>query len=473
MGMLKMRQQRENEQKREAVSKWLSSFTVTAVVAVVAVVARSNPPTADLTLRTVGDQIVYRANVSDPDQKITEDSLQISISGPLETYEESIPLGLSIGTFTMDQPNTEYKVAVKASLGYGLETLISRSIVSEGVLGGAIVDFYLDPTIDLATDPYSLNYFIRTLYADPKNELSEVTLYYDYVETRHINEESSTSSEQWSSWIPANAYTPSYPYSISISELDQESIIYEIPNWNYTVFLRLVGIKELDQSQVILDEMTFTTPYVIHASFYLSDVGPNYAKVYIYPPEMLEIDVEFTVNLHHNGSLIRSIPVVFQTQTMEGEMGSSDSYTYQYAEITLDGLDELSFYTAELWASYVDPGSGESVNRAIRTIDFTTFPAYSVEVDYVESEQSYAVTLTVHDPNYIFQDIFYNVYDTSTQPYQYLEYGNFMTMDQGPDRIYTATIMKYPVAAQSITILANKAFEGNNFWGCELYVLEA
>ncbi len=472
MGLLKMRELRENEQKREAVSKWLSSFTVTAVVAVVAVVVRSNPPTADLTLRSVGNQLVYRTNIEDPDQKLTEDSLILSISNPHETIEESIPLGLSMGTYTMTHESTEYEVAIKGSLGFGLETLISRSILSSGELGGAIADVYLDPTIDLTNNPYSLNYYIRTLYDDPNNELSEVTLYYDMVETHYLNE-SSSSSEHSSSEMPAYAYVPYYSYSIPITELDQESMIYEIPNWNYTVFLRLVGVKELDQSQVILDEMTFTTPYVIHASFYITDVGPDYASFFIYPPEMMEIDVEFTVNLYHQSELVDSIPVVFVTETMNGEMGSSDSYTYQYAELTFSGLEPLSFYTADLNASYIDPNNGQAVDRPIRTMDFTTFPDYSIAVDYVETETGYDFTITVHDPNYVLQSIFYNVYDTSVQPSQYLGYGDFMTFDQGPDRVYTATVMKYEVASSQISISVNKSFEGNSFYGCELYALDA
>lgn len=478
MSILKMRKQRENEQKREALSKWLASFTVTAVVAVTVVIIRSNPPTADLAIQAVGDEIVYRADVQDPDQKITIDTLVLSISNPYESYEESISLGLTMGTFLMERPHTDYKVSVKASLGYGLETLATQTVTSRGELAGAIANAYLDPSIDLSLQPYSLNYFIRTIYDDPRQELSGVTLYYDYVPTAQLEESSSSSSHssEWSSQPPVYAYVPSYIYSMPITATDQESIIYEIPNWNYTVFLRLVGTKTIDQSEVILDEMSFTTPFNINASFYLSDLGSDYAKVYIYPPEYQQIDVQFSVALSQEGHTLETTPVVFHTETVSeggGYESSAYEYTYQWAEITFDGLETLSFYTVDLYAQYIDPNTSQTVNRAIRTIEFTTFPEHTYTVSYVENIQSYEFTITVNDPSFVFQSIYYNVFDMSTPQPQYLAYGDFMTQDQGAIRTYTALIPKPGVPSYQISISANKAFEANSFYGCFLYALDA
>ncbi len=481
MGLLKMRLQREKEQKREAISKLLSSFTVTAVVTVAVVAIRANPPTADLTLRAVGDEIVYRATVADPDQKISFDTLVLSITSPNLSYEEDMTLGLTMGTFTMTSPSTEYKVAVKASLGYGLETLASATVTSKGVLSGAVAEVTLDPSIDLNSQPYSLAYNVRTLYDDPRQELSDVTLYYDFIETSIYESSSSESSDSqsYSSEIPAYAYNPTYYYSLPITETDQVSIIGDIPNYNYTVFLRLAGTKISDSSVVILDEMTFKTPYNINTSFYINDLGPDYATFYISPSEMSSsstpVEIDFNLNIYDaDEALILSIPVVFTTETVtEGEWESSGmTYTYQWAEIKAEGLDPLSFYRADLNAAYTDPNTTEEVDRAIRSLTFTTFPEYSYTVSYVETETTYEFTIAVNDPSLIFQDFYFNVFDTTTEYEQYLQYGNFVTQSQGAERIYTTSIAKPTVDSFRLEIMTTKAYEGTYYYGCLLYTLE-
>lgn len=480
MGLLKMRLQREKEQKREAISKLLSSFTVTAVVTVAVVAIRANPPTADLTLRAVGDEIVYRATVADPDQKISFDTLVLSITSPNLSYEEDMTLGLTMGTFTMTSPSTEYKVAVKASLGYGLETLASATITSKGTLSGAVAEVELDPSIDLNSQPYSLAYNIRTLYDDPRQELSDLTLYYDFVETSVYENSSSESSESsdsqsYSSEIPAYAYTPNYYYSVPISETDQVSMISDIPNWNYTVFLRLAGTKVSDQSTVILDEMTFTTPFNINASFYINDLGSDYATFYISPSEVAKVDPVFTLKMFDvDETLIQSIPLSFQTETVsEGEWESSGlTYTYRWAQVTVDGLNPLTFYHADLYAAYTDPNTTEEVDRVLSTLPFNTFPHYTVDVSHTETETTYEFTITVNDPDLIFQDFYFNMFDTTTEYEQYLQYGNFVTQSQGAERIYTASIAKPTVDSFRLEILTTKAYEGTYYYGCLLYTLE-
>jgi len=481
MSLLKMRKQRENEQKREAISKWFASFTVTAVVTVAVVAVRANPPTADLTLRSVGNEIVYRAIVADPDQKITRDSLVLSITTPTFSYEEDMTLGLTLGTFTMTQPSTEYKVAVKASLGYGLETLTSSTITSSAGLSGAIAEVSLDPSIHLEDQPYSLSYNVRTLYEDPNDELSDITLYYDYVDTYTYENSSSESSysESYSSQIPANAYNPTYGYSIPIVQGNQISSISDIPNFNYTVFLRLAGTKVSDQSLIILDEMTFKTPYNVGASFYINDLGGDYATFYISPSEMsssnLAVDVDFTLKLYDvNETLLESIPVVFQTETVtEGDWESSGfSYTYQWAQITVDGLTPLTFYRANLFAAYTDPNTSEAVDRSIRYLVFNTFPEYSIQIDHTDTGTTMDYTITVNDPSFVFQEFYYNVVDTTGEYEQYINYGTFVTQSQGAERIYTASIPKPSVASFRIDVFTTKAYEGTYYYGCLLDTFE-
>ena len=74
--MITIKKSQENEKKRQMLTRWLASFAVTAVVVVTVVVANQTPVSADfLSVKALGNEIVYRVNVQDPDTRIAKDTL--------------------------------------------------------------------------------------------------------------------------------------------------------------------------------------------------------------------------------------------------------------------------------------------------------------------------------------------------------------------------------------------------------------
>ena len=66
---------------------------MTATVAVNIVIANQKPVTADfLNVGALGNEIVYRVDVQDPDQRIAEKTLQLEIKGNTEKYYSSLSI---------------------------------------------------------------------------------------------------------------------------------------------------------------------------------------------------------------------------------------------------------------------------------------------------------------------------------------------------------------------------------------------
>ncbi len=91
--MASIKKIRENEKRRQLITKMLASFAVTAVVVVTVVIASQKPVTADfLSVTALGNEILYRIDVKDPDGRIAEETLQLEVKGSTEKY--FVPLGI-------------------------------------------------------------------------------------------------------------------------------------------------------------------------------------------------------------------------------------------------------------------------------------------------------------------------------------------------------------------------------------------
>ena len=90
---------RENEKRRQLIAKMLASFAVTAVVVVTVVIAGQKPVTADfLSVSALGNEIIYRIDVQDPDSRIAGDTLQLEVKGNSEKYFAPLSIGETSGS---------------------------------------------------------------------------------------------------------------------------------------------------------------------------------------------------------------------------------------------------------------------------------------------------------------------------------------------------------------------------------------
>lgn len=95
------------------LTRWLASFAVTAVVVVTVVVANQTPVSADfLSVKALGNEIVYRVDVQDPDTRIAKDTLQLEIKGGSEKYYIPLLVGESSGSHLVFNNNGHFELLI-------------------------------------------------------------------------------------------------------------------------------------------------------------------------------------------------------------------------------------------------------------------------------------------------------------------------------------------------------------------------
>ena len=163
---------RENEKRRQLIAKMLASFAVTAVVVVTVVIAGQKPVTADfLSVSALGNEIIYRIDVQDPDSRIAGDTLQLEVKGNAEKYFAPLSIGETSGSQIVFGSSTNYTLTISADLGFGRETLDSESIQIANSLAGAILDVRLDPALNPSEESDVLTYLVDTKYYDPESKI--------------------------------------------------------------------------------------------------------------------------------------------------------------------------------------------------------------------------------------------------------------------------------------------------------------
>jgi hypothetical protein len=129
------RQKNKNERFRrqyEIIKTWMSSFAVTAVAAVAAVtLIPSSPKATIIKAEALNNEIIYQVSVTDQDQALELETLFVVLENQMEYYEVPISLGESAGYFAELNPNTEYRLSVYGSKGFGQERLDSVVLTTE------------------------------------------------------------------------------------------------------------------------------------------------------------------------------------------------------------------------------------------------------------------------------------------------------------------------------------------------------
>lgn len=127
--MASIKKIRENEKRRQLIAKMLASFAVTATVVVTVVIASQKPVTADfINVSALGNEIIYRVDVQDPNSRIAGDTLQLEVEGISEKYFAPLSVGETSGSQIVFGSSTNYTLTISADLGFGRETLNSESI---------------------------------------------------------------------------------------------------------------------------------------------------------------------------------------------------------------------------------------------------------------------------------------------------------------------------------------------------------
>ncbi len=442
----------QKEQKRQVLTRWLGSFTVSAAVVVTAVVViNQEPVTADILNATgVGQEIVYRVSVADPGNQIAEDTLRLEIKGNVEKYEIPLSEGESGGSQLVVGGRGDYDLKILADLGFGSQVLDSASVTLAGSLSGAFVNYQLDPSIQLDEEPEVLAYLVDTVYYDPEGLVESALI--EYTTAHEHNPPEAHRAIRY--------FEEGYYESVPISDLTATTLIQGIMNNNLPVQMRLVAYLTGEETPTILDEMSFYTPYRFMVSLYANDVGYDYAEFMVYQSGARRLDMAAWVDLYQGETLLTSKPVSI----------SQDDDDYYGTPVRFEGLSGTSEYSVVLRASYLHPDTLIETTSTTESVTFTTMPMYSVEVtSFIETESGFDVEVTVVDPFEIvtFISAYLITRDEAGLIDQYFYY-DFSGETIGEETIFTATIAKPGALHYEIEIYMYKQYL-NAYYEQEIY----
>jgi hypothetical protein len=356
--------------------------------------------------------------VNDPDATLTPNTLQLSITNPIDKTVLPLELGETAGLFEMKYPTMSYTLAVRASRGFGSETLVSQVIqpLMSG-LAGVIHRYHLDETID-PNQAMLLRYRVHVLVHDPDETMSGYELRWGTVNAFEYQMNPSIQPYAWST----------IPFQTNLDPLWIEPVYNE----NQVVIMKLVAVAN-DLSETLLDEDRIFTPLRIYSSAYITDVTPTTAMVSVYSDHQLPIEVEYTLELHHNTTIIATEKFAPSSSTEEQH--------YEGLQFTFDGLSPFTEYKLVLYVDYVDPSTNELIHRELSHETFSTAPQYTVSIQVETTTSTIEALLTIVDPNLIIGEVNWYMYEPIDDFYYYLGGDLFLVEPpNGPQRMYTASI---------------------------------
>ena len=375
----KRKKEEQNKRRFEAVKNLMSTFTMGTVAVVAAVVLIPQSPKAEITKAlALEDEIVYQVNVTDQDNALDLDTLNVVLENQLEYYEQPINLGENTGYFESLNTDTQYRLSVYGNKGFGQERLDTVLITTEPKVGGTIL------FVDIEDNMYEPTYLVNLYINDPDVIYSSISLYYGYQEHYHYEEETTEEPEMF--------YT-----EILVTDPNQIIEIFDI----YTqepFHIYLEGTTE--EGTVLLDEVWVTPPFSLYSSFYLEYVNNNEIGFSVYNDSSVD-EMTYLVDVYKDDQLIKQETFVNQSLTYEG------------TTFSVDDLDAETSYLIICKARYINPQTLRSEEQIIYEEEITTLSDYSVTYEIEPFDEYMVVTITLIDPNNMFNNAHFNMFDTS------------------------------------------------------------
>ncbi|RJX24433.1 MAG: hypothetical protein C4537_06600 [Acholeplasma sp.] len=367
------RQKNKNERFRrqyEIIKTWMSSFAVTVVAAVAAVtLIPSSPKATIIKAEALTNEIIYQVSVTDQDQALDLETLFVVLENQMEYYEVPISLGENAGYFDELNPNTEYRLSVYGSKGFGQERLDSVVLTTEESTGGAILGY------QVTGDEFDSIYIIDVKIHDPESIYENVILYYGF---------------SWEPEMPIDYQEIIVTESLQSIELTQ--IFTSSP---FHVYLE--GLTS--EGPVLLDEIWITPEFTLSSSLYLDRINQNEIYLSLYPDSYSDVDVMYQIEVYKGNQLIDDFDV------------SLHQVTGFYLNVPVSGLAKNTTYTIIGKATYINPGTLREETKIIYEEEVTTLDTYSIDFSIVEVNGFLEVTITVVDPNHYFQIPYYDIFE--------------------------------------------------------------
>ena len=373
----KLKVDQNKKSRMQILRSWMTSFAVTAVAAVIVVTTIPASPIAEINqIQEFQNAITFQVNVTDSDQALYPDSLEIVLENQMEYYSYPLTLGLNVGIFEDLPENTEYTMRVVGNKGYGNEHLTSMTVKTQARTGGSIVSYTLIPT----SEEYYLDYDIRVLISDPHHEYIETSLYYAFIYEGEHGE---------------LQYT-----QVPVAQGESNILIESIPNYNMKVHIYLEAILANDE-KLILDELYFYTPLNIEPSLYITQITDTKIVFTLYPAYLDIDDLVYHLDVIEKNRIVSTKNISASYDDTSGEFNG--------ILIEFTGLKRETDYTVALRATYTNPFTLIKETIDLRQMEFRTSGSFTYTVDVIESEFDYRVTVTLVDPSHNYQLAYYRI----------------------------------------------------------------
>ncbi len=417
--MSKSRRKKNEESKRrfEAIKDLMSTFAMSTIVVVAAVILIPASPKAEV-IKTVAlsEEIVYQVNVTDQDNALDLSTLFVVLENQLEYYEQSISVGENSGYFDNLENDTEYRLSVYGNKGFGQERLDTLLITTIEKIGGTIFSVTPDTT------DHSANYYVDVSIYDPDSKYDSINLYYGF------------------SW-----------------EHDVEFQYLSIPVTSSQMSIELLNIYTSEAFHIylegttsegteLLDEIWVTPPFELYASLYMNYKNSEAISFFVYS-DMEVSNISYEMNIYKNESLIRTDQIILKQNEFEG------------SEFIIDELSPNTTYVFECIATYTNPQTLRQEQKTIYQEEITTLDAYSYSYTMETFNDYLEVTIILNDPNNNFEIAYFESYDTSGDQNMYITGETYMFNDNGENKSVTFTIFLPTTSAYEITIGMRNQFD--------------
>ncbi len=399
---------KKDKAKLDTLRTFMSSFTLTVGAIAIALVTIPKSPIATIeSVQVFQNEIAYQVEVTDEAHALDLSTLVIVLEGQLESYTLPLELGINIGLFENLKPNTNYRLHVYGSKGFGNERLASMYLTTKDKPGGAIINYRLIETFD-----HFLNYQVTVLINDSQDLYSDINLYYGY---SFLDEEITN-------------------YEV-IPIIDSYQIIelYDVPNENTKVVLYLEANLYTGGS-IILDTFTFYTPFLLSTYFYIDQLTSTSIQYQFFKDYFFTEEISYEAKLYYGHTLVKKIDLNATS------IGSYQSYA---PLISFTKLKKDSTYRVVVTATYINPYTRRTETTILHEEEITTLKNYHIEYEVTTYETYSEVFIYLNDPNHYFQIPYFTLYGKDGDDYIFIDSNTFGFTPDGIGK-FVSFIIEHP-----------------------------
>jgi len=389
----------KKKSKYELIKSLLQAFTITVVSVVVVIAFIPKSPLASFDqVKAFSHEVIYQVQISDEDNVVQDDILKIVLENQFHKYEQNITIGQNFGSFKDLEKNTQYQLKVVYDKGFGEEVLAKTLVTTTNDLVAAISDINL-----IELQEYLVTYELNLIYGDLTG--------YQNLQIRYGTD-----------------FGGEYPISYnSISLLSYPaSMTIEFQGYSASEFVIILE-GTFEGNQVIIDEYRIKKPFKVSAFMYLEFYNDREVAFGLFGDVDHEHEIRYLMEVYQNNTLVRTI----EYDLHEESYHSHDSY------YIIDKLKPETEYHFVFKAKYQNPESLRMEELIIGEETITTLSALVYEIDVIENEFNYQVTITVNQE--LFDIAYYDYYYLETDYYYYYKGDSYYFVEE--QGVYTVTFI--------------------------------